>query len=78
QLTEVLEQCVDEWKIKRRRVRFLVPDPLVVIRKISLPKDVDVEDIRSYLFMEIGATIPLPFEDAVFDYAVLEKTKEAL
>ncbi|ACJ33010.1 type IV pilus biogenesis protein PilM [Anoxybacillus flavithermus] len=78
QLTHIMEQCVDMWKMKHRRIRFLVPDPLVVVRNIPLPKDIAHEDIRSYLFMEIGASIPLPFEDAVFDYTVLEKTKEAL
>ncbi|KFZ42488.1 pilus assembly protein PilM [Anoxybacillus flavithermus] len=78
QLTYIMEQCVDMWKMKHRRVRFLVPDPLIVIRKIPLPTEIEHDDIRSYLFMEIGATIPLPFDDAVFDYAVLEKTKEAL
>ncbi|MCG3085996.1 pilus assembly protein PilM [Anoxybacillus sp. LAT_35] len=78
QLTHIMEQCVDMWKMKHRRIRFLVPDPLIVIRKIPLPTEIEYDDIRSYLFMEIGATIPLPFDDAVFDYAVLEKTKEAL
>ncbi|GAC90798.1 type IV pilus assembly protein PilM [Anoxybacillus flavithermus NBRC 109594] len=78
QLTHIMEQCVDMWKMKHRRIRFLVPDPLIVIRKIPLPPEIEHDDIRSYLFMEIGATIPLPFDDAVFDYAVLEKTKEAL
>ncbi|AXM89620.1 pilus assembly protein PilM [Anoxybacillus ayderensis] len=77
QFAHIMEQCVDMWKMKHRRIRFLVPDPLIVIRKVPLPKEIDVEDVRSYLFMEIGSTILLPFEEAVFDYALLEKTKEA-
>ena len=32
-LTSILEECIDEWKMRRRSIRFLVPDPLVIIRK---------------------------------------------
>ncbi|WP_027409468.1 type IV pilus biogenesis protein PilM [Anoxybacteroides tepidamans] len=74
----ILEECVDEWKLKKRRVRFIVPDPVVVIRRIPLPNDLQEDEIRGYLFMELGTTIHLPFEDPVFDYTVLERTKEKL
>jgi type IV pilus assembly protein PilM len=77
-LKMILEECVSEWKLKRRRVRFIVPDPIVVIRRISLPNDLEEDEIRGYLFMELGTSIHLPFEDAVFDYVILEKTKEKL
>jgi type IV pilus assembly protein PilM len=74
----ILEECVIEWKLKHRRVRFIVPDSVVVIRKIPLPNDLEEDEIRGYLFMELGTTIHLPFEDPVFDYVILEKTKEKL
>jgi type IV pilus assembly protein PilM len=77
-LEMILEECVSEWKLKRRRVRFIVPDPVVVIRQISLPNDLEDDEIRGYLFMELGTTIHLPFEDPVFDYVILERTKEKL
>uniref|UniRef100_C5D5I3 Pilus assembly protein PilM n=1 Tax=Geobacillus sp. (strain WCH70) TaxID=471223 RepID=C5D5I3_GEOSW len=76
-LEMILEECVDEWKLKKRRVRFIVPDPFVIIRRIPLPADLEEDEIRSYLFMELGTTIPLPFDNPVFDYIVLEKTQEA-
>ncbi|WP_199425651.1 type IV pilus biogenesis protein PilM [Thermaerobacillus caldiproteolyticus] len=74
----ILEECVSEWKLKHRRIRFIVPDSVVVIRQIPLPNDLEEDEIRGYLFMELGATIHLPFEDAVFDYVILEKTEEKL
>jgi type IV pilus assembly protein PilM len=77
-LEMILEECVDEWKLKKRRVRFIVPDPFVIIRRIPLPADLEEDEIRSYLFMELGTTIPLPFDNPVFDYIVLEKTQEAI
>jgi type IV pilus assembly protein PilM len=77
-LEMILEECVSEWKLKHRRVRFIVPDPVVVIRQISLPNDLEEDEIRGYLFMELGTTIHLPFEDPVFDYVILERTNEKL
>jgi type IV pilus assembly protein PilM len=74
----IMEECVAEWKLKNRRIRFLVPDPFIVIRKISLPADLQQDEIRGYLFMELGSSIHLPFEEAVFDFIVLERKKEKL
>ncbi|WP_040207784.1 type IV pilus biogenesis protein PilM [Neobacillus jeddahensis] len=72
-LSTILEQCVSEWKIPKRMVRFLVPDPFVVIRKVMIPKDIRVDEIKGYLYMEIGSSIHLPFEDPVFDFHLLDK-----
>ncbi|WPZ17557.1 pilus assembly protein PilM [Geobacillus subterraneus] len=77
-LAIILDECVDEWKLSGRRVRFVVPDPFVMIRSVPLPPHLPDDDIRGYLFMELGESIPLPFADPVFDYAVAERTEEAL
>jgi len=77
----ILEECIDTWKIKRRKVRYLVPDPYVTIRRVTLPTDVKLDEIEGYLFLEIGESIHLPFEDPVFDFIVLpeqEKKREIL
>ncbi|QVY60541.1 type IV pilus biogenesis protein PilM [Cytobacillus gottheilii] len=67
-LIAILEECVNEWKLKNKQVTFLVPDPFIVMRKIAIPADVHEDELKGYLFMEIGATIHLPFEDPIFDY----------
>lgn len=66
-LSTILDECVEEWKIGRRQVNFIVPDPLVIIRKITIPADVLDDEVKSHLYMELGASIHLPFEDPVFD-----------
>lgn len=70
-LAMILEECIDVWKIRRRRVRFLVPDPYVTIRKVPIPADIHIDEITGYLYLEVGETIHLPFEDPVFDFIVL-------
>lgn len=75
-LQNILEQCIDEWRIPKRQVRFLVPDPFIVIRKIMIPKDVKDDEIEGYLYLELGSTIHLPFEDPVFDTVIIAETKD--
>ncbi|MDR7001480.1 pilus assembly protein PilM [Neobacillus niacini] len=75
-LSTILEQCVTDWKIAKRNVRFLVPDSFVVIRKVPLPKEIKEDEIKGYLYMEMGTSIHLPFEDPVFDYILLDKNEQ--
>lgn len=80
-LANILEECIDEWKIHRRKVRFIVPDPLVIIRKVSVPADIQDDEMKGYLYLELGSSIHLPFEEPVFDYYSLTndgKTKDLL
>jgi type IV pilus assembly protein PilM len=80
-LLMILDECIHDWKISRRKVRFLVPDPLVMIRKLKIPDEVHPDELFSYLYLEIGTSIHLPFEDPVFDSVFLpekEGKKEAL
>ncbi|MBM7701358.1 type IV pilus biogenesis protein PilM [Metabacillus iocasae] len=72
----ILEECVQEWGIKRSNVRIVLPDHLVILRPQTLPEKLEEDEIRSYLFMEIGSTIHLPFEDAIFDYVISSQHDE--
>ncbi|WP_026572299.1 type IV pilus biogenesis protein PilM [Bacillus sp. UNC438CL73TsuS30] len=80
-LSGILEECIDEWKIQRRPIRFIVPDQLVIIRKVSIPAEIQDDELKGYLYLELGSSIHLPFEEPVFDYYLLDdngKTKELL
>ncbi|TLS39236.1 type IV pilus biogenesis protein PilM [Pseudalkalibacillus caeni] len=70
-LEMILQECVSEWGLKRKKVHFIVPEFLVVLRKESIPKEVADNEIKGHLYMEIGSSIHLPFDDPVFDYEVL-------
>ncbi|MBP3038108.1 pilus assembly protein PilM [Bacillaceae bacterium Marseille-Q3522] len=71
--SNIITECVHNWKICRRSVRFLVPDPLVIIRKVQVPEDVKPDELKGYLYLEFGTSIHLPFDDPVFDCTILEK-----
>lgn len=72
-LSMILEECLGNWKIQRRLVKFLIPDPLVIIRKIKIPKEIKEDEIKGYLYLELGTSIHLPFEEPVFDIFILSK-----
>jgi type IV pilus assembly protein PilM len=73
-LAFILENCIEEWGIKKKSVRFIVPDQTIAIRKITVPPDVNDDEIKGYLFLEIGTSIHLPFENPLFDIFLLSKT----
>jgi type IV pilus assembly protein PilM len=80
-LANILGECIEEWKIQRRQVRFIIPDSLVIIRKVSIPAEIQDDEIRGYLYLELGSSIHLPFEEPVFDIFPLSnngKTKEIM
>ena len=72
QLLAIMENCVDEWKIKSRPVRFLVPDSFIAMKEEKVELDLEDDEINAYLFMKIGTSIHLPFENPVFDTAVTQ------
>nr|WP_275899511.1 pilus assembly protein PilM [Bacillus piscicola] len=67
-LEQIVQECVETWKLTRQPLQFCVPDAFIFIRKIDLPKEIKEADIGGYLFMELGESIPVPFSEPIFDY----------
>ncbi|WP_404428858.1 type IV pilus biogenesis protein PilM [Sutcliffiella horikoshii] len=72
----ILEECVEDWGLKRKHVRFVVPDQYVVTRKLTIPSNIMDDEIIGHLYLELGSTIHLPFEDPVFDVHVLHRSEK--
>lgn len=66
-LFELLKFNLDRWNMKRKCVRFFVPEPSVLMRPIEVPTDVRPESLTGLIQMELGNTIHLPFENPVLD-----------
>lgn len=69
----ILDECLDEWKLRKRRVLLLIPDSVVVLRIQSVPVEIPDEEIRWYVYMEMGTNVHLPFDEPAFDYVVLKE-----
>ena len=73
---DILTECVKKWGLKNKQVSFTVPDAYVVTRKISIPSTVLDDEIVGHLYLELGSSIHLPFDDPVFDVHVLSREEE--
>lgn len=75
-LISILEECVSDWKIGKRFVRFIVPDSFVSMRKETIPIEIEDDEVDGYIFSELGTKIHLPFDDPVFQAVVLNENEE--
>lgn len=67
----LLEECVLNWGIKKREVQFIVPNTQMIVRKMTISSDIEDDEVKSHLFLEIGTSIHLPFENPIFDVVVV-------
>jgi type IV pilus assembly protein PilM len=72
----ILDECVTDWGMKGTKVRFVIPDDRLVIRQQTLPEALEDDEIKGYLYMEIGSSIHLPFEDPIFDFVVTDRSEK--
>ncbi|MGP4080565.1 type IV pilus biogenesis protein PilM [Pseudalkalibacillus sp. R45] len=77
-LTQLLNKCVQEWKIKGKKVRIAIPDSISVIRKVPVPAIIPDDELKGYIQVELGASIHIPFEEPIFDVHKLQKKEEKI
>lgn len=70
-LKTIMEQCISEWKIAKKQVFFLIPDHSIVLRKVLIDREVQDDEIEGHLYLQLGTSIHLPFEEPVFDTLTL-------
>ncbi len=70
----IFESLLTKLKVPRSAQAVLALDgSLVLARKLEIPETIETNQIRGYLFMELGHSIVLPFEEPYFDYTLLEE-----
>ncbi|WP_337873605.1 pilus assembly protein PilM [Exiguobacterium sp.] len=66
------DELCRKLKVRRGMTCAVALDETEVLsRKVEIPSTIPKDEIRGYLFMEIGSSIILPFDDVSFDYEVL-------
>src|SRR5699024_8069310 len=75
-LLEMLHDMVDTYRLKGMPLRFYVPNALIIMRHLEIPKNVIDEEINQYITMEIGHTIHFPFTNPLFDIYNIEELEE--
>jgi type IV pilus assembly protein PilM len=70
-LVMILEECIENWRIKSVRTLFCVPDSSYVIRKTTVPSHVPDDEVKGELYFELDEKLHLPFTDAVLEACVV-------
>ncbi|CAM3109983.1 pilus assembly protein PilM [Filibacter tadaridae] len=67
ELFDLLKKTLSSWGMRKKDVRFFVPDQSVLMRPIDVPEEVQSANLRGFVEMEIGNSIHLPFDNPLFD-----------
>ncbi|AVQ99625.1 pilus assembly protein PilM [Oceanobacillus iheyensis] len=71
--SELIRQLVHEYKWKRKKLLFAVPDDTVVIRQLEVPATLSREEAKGYIETQLGNSIYLPFSNPAIAIDFLEK-----
>jgi type IV pilus assembly protein PilM len=72
----LLEEIVSDNKLKGKTISYCIPDSVVIVRKISIPEEILDDEITGYLYMQLGETIHLPFDDPILEAVPINNTQE--
>ncbi len=75
QFNQFITECISHWKLKGKKIFFVEPDESVIIKTITIPSDIVDEEIQGYLYLELGESIILPFEDPSISFEVLSDSE---
>jgi len=73
---EFIAECIGDWKLKRKKIRFIEPDETVAVKVVTVPLSISDEEMRGYLYHDLGDSISLPFEHSAIDYVNVSKNSE--
>ncbi|GAA2711300.1 hypothetical protein GCM10009865_35510 [Aeromicrobium ponti] len=63
----ILDEIVEEGKLKGSKITMCIPDPFMIVRKVSVPLEITEDELKGYLYMQLGETIHLPFDDPIIE-----------
>lgn len=75
-IAQIVDECVSLWRLRRKKLSFIVPDSAIIIRKQQIPPDVNDDEVVGHLYFEIGESIHLPFDDPLIDANVIGENAE--
>lgn len=67
ELFDVMKNNVAKWAGKKQNARIFVPDTSVLLKSFEHPDDIEWNELKGYVEMELGQTIHLPFQDPLID-----------
>jgi len=62
-----MKNDVAKWAGKKQSARIFVPDTSVLLKSFEHPDDIEWNELKGYVEMELGQSIHLPFQDPLID-----------
>ncbi|MBP1042796.1 hypothetical protein I6N95_17395 [Vagococcus sp. BWB3-3] len=72
QFINVLKDIYRKARVKNSEVVISAPSSKLLIRQVPVQHLKSEKEVREYLFFELGESIPLPFEQPIFDLLVYD------
>ncbi|MEY9975824.1 type IV pilus biogenesis protein PilM [Lysinibacillus sp. RC79] len=66
-LFDLMKNNVAKWAGKKHNARIFVPDTSVLLKSFEHPDDIELNELKGYVEMELGHSIHLPFQDPLID-----------
>ncbi|GEN46811.1 type IV pilus biogenesis protein PilM [Alkalibacillus haloalkaliphilus] len=76
QFERILKTVIKKWRLKRKKVRLIMPDSLVFIRRETVPLDVPKDEVKKHINFNLGETIHLPFNSSVVEVIYIQQLEE--
>ncbi|WP_427109725.1 type IV pilus biogenesis protein PilM [Lysinibacillus xylanilyticus] len=67
ELFDLMKNNVAKWAGNKQNARIFVPDTLVLLKSFEHPDDIELNELKGYVEMELGHSIHLPFQDPLID-----------
>lgn len=78
-LFELMQSNLQALGGKNQQAKIFAPDTSVLLKKIVYPESIERKDLKSYLNMEVGQSIHLPFQEPLIDvYEVEHEERQAI
>ncbi len=71
-----LDALVREKKWRRAKTHLLLIEDFIVIKEEVIPSQLNPDEVRNYLSLQMNETLRIPFDKPVFDYEILDFSED--
>jgi len=76
-VSKAIKHVLKKSRTRLKHCALAVPSSMVISKKISVPNDLDAEDLDTLVRLEAESYIPYPLEDTYLDYTILDTNTDS-
>ena len=71
-VSKAIKHVIKKSRTRLKHCALAVPTSMIISKKMSVPNDLDAEDLDSLVRLEAEGYIPYPLEETHLDYTILD------